>query len=209
MFATTAQKGTIGTWAIAALGIAWLAVVGLGQRAMLNYDYIPAPPSAPPAKWPMNSKIPRRAGLPSIVLLAHPHCPCTRATIGELALLMTRVHGQANAAVVFVRPHEFSEDWEKTDLWRSAARIPGVTVLSDIDGLEAARFGAQASGQTLLYSASGDLQFSGGITASRGHSGDNLGRSAVVALVTTGESATNHTSVYGCSLHNPERAGAQ
>jgi hypothetical protein len=53
------------------------------------------------------------------------------------------------------------------------------------------------------------LQFSGGITASRGHSGDNLGRSAVVALVTTGESATNHTSVYGCSLHNPERAGAQ
>ena len=81
--------------------------------------------------------------------------------------------------------------------------------MSDVDGLEAARFGVQASGQTLLYGANGNLQFSGGITASRGHSGDNLGRSAIVALVTTGESTTNHTSVYGCSLHNPERAAAQ
>jgi hypothetical protein len=111
--------------------------------------------------------------------------------------------------VVFVRPPGVPEDWEKTDLWRSAARIPGVTVMGDTDGLEAARFGAQASGQTLFYNASGDLQFSGGITASRGHSGDNLGRSSLVALVTTGESTTNHTSVYGCSLQNPERAGAQ
>jgi len=209
MFASTPKKRTIGTLVLAAFGLLWLAIVGLGQRTMLNYDYIAAPPSAPPAKWPADSKIPRVAGLPSIVLVAHPHCPCTRATIGELALLMTRVHGQASAVVVFVRPPGVPENWEKTDLWRSAARIPGVTVLGDADGLEAARFGAQASGQTLFYSASGDLQFSGGITASRGHSGDNLGRSSLVALVTTGESATNHTSVYGCSLQNPERAGAQ
>jgi hypothetical protein len=209
MFARMPKKRTIGTLAMAAFGLVWLAIVGLGQRAMLNYDYIAAPPSAPPAKWPANSNIPRTAGLPTIVLMAHPRCPCTRATIEELALLMTRVHGQASAAVVFVRPPGVPEDWEKTDLWRSARRIPGVTVISDTDGLEAARFGAQASGQTLFYSASGDLQFSGGITASRGHSGDNLGRSSLVALVTTGESATNHTSVYGCSLQNPERAGAQ
>jgi hypothetical protein len=209
MFATTTQKRMIGTWVIAAFGVAWVAVVGLGQRAMLNYDYIAAPPAAPPAKWPASSKIPRVAGLSSIVLLAHPRCPCTRATIEELALLMTRLHGQASAAVVFVRPPGVPEDWEKTDLWQSAARIPGATVWSDADGIEASRFGAQASGQTLLYSASGDLQFSGGITASRGHSGDNLGRRSVVALVTTGDSTTNHTSVYGCSLHNPERAEAQ
>ena len=208
MFASMPKK-RIGTLVIAAFGLLWLAIVGLGQRAMLNYDYIAARPSAPPAKWPANSKIPRIPGLPSIVLVAHPHCPCTRATIEELALLMTRVHGQASAAVVFVRPPGAPEDWEKTDLWRSAARIPGVTVVGDTDGREAARFGAQASGQTLLYSASGDLQFSGGITASRGHSGDNLGRSSLVPLVTTGESTTNHTSVYGCSLQNPERAGAQ
>ena len=123
--------------------------------------------------------------------------------------MMARLHSLATAAVVFVRPQGLSEEWEKTDLWQSAARIPDVTVVSDADGIEAARFRAQASGQTLLYSATGELQFSGGITASRGHSGDNLGRSSIVSLVSTGKASTTHTSVYGCSLHNPERAQAQ
>ncbi len=153
---------------------------------MLNYDYTPAPPTTPPARWPANSAIPRTAGLASIVLVAHPHCPCTRASIEELARLMARLDGRATAAVVFVRPRGVPQDWEKTDLWRSAARIPGVTVVSDAAGREASGFGAQASGQTLLYSARGDLQFSGGITGSRGHAGDNLGQSSVISLVTTG-----------------------
>lgn len=199
----------IGTWAVSAFAVAWLVAVALGQRTLLDYDFTPAAPGDPPAKWPADSNIPRTAGLPTIVLLAHPRCPCTRATIDELARMMARLHNQATAAVVFVRPPGLSQEWEKTDLWRGAARIPDVTVVSDTDGLEAARFGAQASGQTLLYSAAGDLQFSGGITASRGHSGDNLGRSSIVSLVTTGKSGITHTSVYGCSLHNPERAQAQ
>ena len=41
------QKRTIGTWVIAALGIAWLAVVALGQRALLNYDFVSAAPADP------------------------------------------------------------------------------------------------------------------------------------------------------------------
>ena len=93
-----------------------------------------------------------------------------------------------------------------TDLWRSAARIPGVAVLSDLNGTEAHLFEAQASGQTMLYDAAGNLQFSGGITASRGHSGDSPGRSAILSIIDTGNSSTSHTSVYGCSLHDPERA---
>jgi hypothetical protein len=203
-----AKKPRIGAWAVGVFAIVWLVAVALGQRTILDYDFTPAQPGDPPAKWPADTKVPRTAGLPTIVLLAHPRCPCTRATIDELARMMARLHNQATAAVVFVRPQGLLEDWEKTDLWRSASRIPDVTVLSDADGVEAARFGAQASGQTLLYSAAGDLQFSGGITASRGHSGDNLGRSSIVSLVTRGKGVT-HTSVYGCSLHNPERAQAQ
>ena len=206
MNAVTAQKRRVGTWAVGLLAAAWLVAMALGQKVMLNYDYQAAAPGSPPATWPQNSAIPRTDGLPTVVLVAHPHCPCTRASIDELARLMARLHNQATAAVVFVRPHGLSESWEKTDLWNSAARIPGVTVLSDADGQEAARFGAQASGQTILYGAAGHLLFSGGITASRGHSGDNLGRSTIVSLVATGKAETNHTSVYGCSLHDPERA---
>ena len=39
-------------------------------------------------------------------------------------------------------------------------------------------------GQTLLYDAGGTLIFSGGITGSRGHAGDNAGEAALVALLT-------------------------
>jgi hypothetical protein len=200
------RKTQVGTWTIGILAAAWLAAVVSGQRVMLNYDYTAATPGAPPSKWPQESRIPRTAGLPTIVVVAHPHCPCTRATVEELDRLMARLQNRATAAVIFLRPHGFTEDWERTDLWRSTARIPGVAVLSDVNGLEASRFGAQASGQTMLYSAAGDLQFSGGITASRGHAGDNAGQSAIFSLVTMGQSDIDHTSVFGCSLQNPERA---
>jgi hypothetical protein len=114
---------------------------------------------------------------------------------------MAHLQNRATAVVLFIKPAGFQEQWTQSDLWRSAKEIPGVSVLVDSNGVEANRFGAQASGQTMLYDTAGKLQFSGGITASRGHSGDNAGRSAIASLVTTGTSETAHTSVFGCSLH--------
>lgn len=202
----TRRKTGIGNFGVAIFAAAWLGAVVFGQRAMLNYDYAAAAPGTPPLLWPKDSSLPRTQGLATIVVVAHPHCPCTRATIEELARLMAHLQNHATAAVVFVRPRGVSEDWTKTDLWASAARIPGVTAITDTDGVEATRFGAQASGQTMLYSAAGDLQFTGGITASRGHAGDSVGQSAIASLVATGHSSVDHTSVFGCSLRNPERA---
>jgi hypothetical protein len=204
--ATTPTQTRIAPWLTVLFAVMWLIVAALGQRVMLNYDYAAAAPGTPPETWPSATKIPRTPDLSSIVVVAHPHCPCTRATLEELARLMALLQNRATATVVFVRPPGFSEDWEMTDLWRSAARIPGVAVLDDRNGVEASRFGAQASGQTMLYDADGTLRFSGGITASRGHSGDGPGRSAILSIVNTGNSSTSRTSVYGCSLHDPERA---
>jgi len=187
---------------MAAICLVWIVAVGAGFRALLNYSAAPAAPGSPPERWPAASKIPRHAGLATIVVMAHPHCPCTAATIGELALLMAHVQNRAAATVVFMRPAGFAQSWAETDLWQDARNIPGVTVLSDPSGVEVARFGAQASGQTMLYDTAGSLQFSGGITAARGHSGDNIGRSAIVSFVNTGTAETTRTSVFGCSLHD-------
>jgi hypothetical protein len=198
-------------WALTIVVVAvWIAAVFVAHRALLGYDYQAGADAKAPVTWPHDTKVQRNLGPngsgPTIVVFAHPKCPCTRATIGELALLMTKVHGKATATVVFVRPDEFPVGWEKTDLWNSAAQIPGVNVMSDPGEVEAGRFGAQASGQTMFYDASGVLRFSGGITEFRGHSGDNAGRSAIASLVLTGSAEIDHTSVYGCSLKNPERA---
>jgi hypothetical protein len=205
MAATRTQK-RIGPWLAAIFAALWLIAAALGERVMMNYDYTAAAAGAPPEKWPVVTNVAHTPGLASLVVVAHPHCPCSRATVEELARLMALLQNKATATVIFVRPPGFSQEWEMTDLWRDAARIPGVAVLSDLNGVEASRFGAQTSGQTMLYDAAGNLRFSGGITASRGHAGDSPGRSAILSIVNTGNSVMSHTSVYGCSLHNPERA---
>jgi hypothetical protein len=115
---------------------------------------------------------------------------------------MAQADGRVAAYVLFVKPEGSADDWEQTDLWQSAASIPGVHVLVD-DGAEALRFHAVTSGQTALYDVAGRLLFSGGITASRGHSGDNAGRSAIVSLLNSGEAEQTETAVFGCSLHAP------
>jgi hypothetical protein len=50
-----------------------------------------------------------------------------------------------------------------------------------------------------LYDQSGHLQFSGGITGSRAHQGDNAGRQSLLALL-SGRNARTATNVYGCPL---------
>ncbi len=191
---------------IGAVGAAWVVALFFADRTLLRYDYEAGADAIAPAKWPADTKLTRGSGVPTIVVFAHPKCPCTRATIEELAQLMAQIHERATATVVFVRPEGLPADWEKTDLWRGAARIPGVAVVSDPSGVEAARFGAQASGQTMAYDGQGMLRFSGGITVFRGHAGDNDGQSAIASLVMTGNATRDHTSVFGCSLKNPERA---
>jgi hypothetical protein len=197
------------SWLLCIAALVWCAGIAVGARKLFNYENTPAVRANAPLVWPAASRIPRTPGLPVVVVMGHPKCPCTRATIGELALIMTRLHSQATAAVLFIHPDGAPSDWEKTDLWRSAAEIPGVTVLVDPHYREADLFGAQASGQTFLYDANGHLQFNGGITALRGHSGDNVGRSSIIALVTGEGEAQRQTSVFGCSLRTPDPSQMQ
>jgi len=187
-----------------AVGVVWAIFVVGGMHALLSYENTPGAAADPNATWPAQSRIPRTPGLPTIVVFGHPKCPCTRATIGELAMMMALLQDRARAVVVIVRPPGAPEHWDDSDIGRSAAEIPGVTVMSDPDEVEADRFNAEVSGQTMLYDAGGKLLFSGGITASRGHSGDNVGRSSIVSLVTYGTAERTRTPVFGCALRTPK-----
>jgi len=170
-------------------GLIWLIGVTAGLAWLAAYDNGPGTPAHPPVRWPVDSHIVRATTRPTVVMLAHPRCVCTRASLGELAELMARAKQQPKGYVVFIKPVGTNGDWDDTDLWRSAAAIPGVTVLRDEDGLEVRRFGAETSGSTLVYDANGWLQFSGGTTGSRGHPGDNIGRASILALVNTDDVA--------------------
>jgi hypothetical protein len=113
---------------------------------------------------------------------------------------MTKGHGRVTAMVLVYRPASEPVGWAQSDLWRSAAAIPDVRMVVDDDGRESKRFGVAVSGHTLLYDARRRLVFSGGITAARGHEGDNAGRNAIEGLLVDGTARVARTSVFGCFL---------
>ena len=182
------------------IGLAWFTVIVSATFVMVAYANSPGTAGSAPENWPASSPVPRDARHSTLVMFIHPHCPCSRASIGELALLMAHSQGLVNAHVFFLKPAEMPEDWVLTDTWREAAAIPGVSVHRDDAGSEARLFHVETSGDLVLYNAKGKLAFHGGITAARGHSGDNAGRSAVQALLLQEPPGTNHTPVFGCSL---------
>ena len=191
----------------ALLGIAWTVAIAFGLRTLLAYESSPGTIGAVPGQWPSTSQIRRLTDRPILVMLAHPRCPCTRASVAELAQLMARMQGKVDAYVLFLKPRESGNEWEATELRRSAAAIPGVTVLSDVDGVEAGRFGAETSGHTLLFDRDKRRLFSGGITEFRGHVGDSTGERAIESLVNGQPPARTATSVFGCVLTDRSHKG--
>lgn len=194
------RRGALKAAVWVACAALWLGAVAAGARVLIAHASTPGPVVRAPAHFPENSGIEPDRSRPTLLVFAHPQCPCTSATLGELAELLAEAPSAASVHVLFVQPRHTTDGWTEADLWASAEAMPGVRVARDPDGVIASRFGAQTSGVALLYDIEGDLLFSGGITGSRGHAGDNAGREALTrALVETGFSSEGNP-VFGCSL---------
>lgn len=178
---------------------AWLLAVIGGGVVVLRYENAAGQTGATEAIWPSNTKIPLSNNRPTLVMFAHPKCPCTRASIEELNRILARCSSKLSAHVLFFKPASVDSKWAHTDSWKSVSDIPGVIVSEDQDGEEARRFGAETSGYVVLYGADGNLLFKGGITSARGHVGDNAGVEQIVASLSRPKDQLQ-TPVYGCSL---------
>src|SRR5215469_11881826 len=104
-------RQTAWTWVASAL--LWSIAIAAGWVTLLRYDYESRPHESGtvPARWPAGSKIEREHDRATLVMFAHPRCPCTRASIGELALLMAHGQGRLRAHVMFFRPVGSSDAW--------------------------------------------------------------------------------------------------
>jgi hypothetical protein len=189
------------------LALTWVAALGYGMQAIWKYETTPGPSVSVGSDWPPGSIVSRQPDKPTLLMVAHPHCPCTRASIAELAQIMAHAPEGVTASVLFVKPSSAGSDWDDTDLRRSAAAIPGVSVTTDDNGVEAARFGAKTSGHTLVFDRNSTLVFSGGITATRGHVGANAGENAVLSALRQQAPERRRTSVFGCSLARRSSGG--
>ncbi len=192
------------------IGLVWVCAIIAGNFWLWRYEGQAGEPSRSPVMWPAGMTFQPPAGKDTLVVLLHPHCPCSRATVDELDRIMAQCQGRLQAFALMSTPAGLSVGEEATGLERSVAAIPGVTVIHDTHGKLANLFGATTSGHVCLYSVDGQLLFSGGITGSRGHSGDNTGQWAVVNLVTHARrTQPASTPVYGCPLFGPTCQASQ
>jgi hypothetical protein len=200
-------RGSLGgTPATTALIALWAAAVLAGGGALVRYKSRPGESSNAPARWPDDSAIALEAGRPTLLMFVHPDCPCSRASLRELESIAAAPAGRLSVRVLIDRS---SGTGDEGPLRHLAARIPGALVVAD-DGREAARFGARTSGLVVAYDARGALLFRGGITSSRGHEGDSLGRRRLLALLAGRPADRRDAPVFGCALAGAHvRSGAE
>jgi hypothetical protein len=181
-------------------GVVWLAACLGGMAWLIDHGVRPGHAAAAEQLWPAGSAVQRHAGRATLVVLVHPYCPCSVATLIELGEIIAKTGNGADVTVLFSAPEDLALDFSGAPALARARALPGVTVLLDPGAHEADRFGAFTSGQTLLFAASGQLLFQGGITPSRGHLGDSAGKRALVALIAHGHAEQPSSPVYGCAL---------
>jgi hypothetical protein len=109
--------------------------------------------------------------------------------------------------LVYVPNQAAEASWMDAALVRDARALAGAVVRADLKGRESLRFGLTVSGQVALYSKRGELLFTGGVTQSRGHVGENAGRTAMMDLLAGRAPAVKSTPVFGCSIVDESDGG--
>jgi hypothetical protein len=135
---------------------------------------------------------------PRVLVFLHPLCPCSRATVSELARIALRIGDRASIHAFVLADDEL--DAVSSDMWQRVASIPGVVVEADRSGAKAREYGVDTSGTVLFYARDGSLLFDGGITAARGHEGASSSTTALLERVVDGADTHITVPVFGCSL---------
>ncbi len=175
--------------------LGWLGLVAGGFGALIRYEAAPGPKTSAPAQLSHLSPNHR----PSLILALHPKCPCSRATVGELEKILARAKSPFSITILAFKPKAEPDSWIQSSTLRALSKM-GAEIVTDTDGARAEKLGLATSGQFLLYSVDGQLLFNGGITAGRGHSGDNVAEDALLNLLNGHPAPLASAPVFGCTI---------
>lgn len=181
----------------------WLTGSLVALWAIDAYKATPGGAGATPPRDPERPGEARQFDCPRLMLFLHPQCPCSQASLTEF-MEVVRGAGPVSAEVLFVLPPGVPRGWEQSSLHSAALRLDRIHIRDDAGGVRARKYGAQTSGHVVLYDAQGKLLFSGGITRSRGHAGDNAGRRTLQEALSGQAIAERQFPVFGCPLLSAE-----
>jgi hypothetical protein len=182
----------------------WIGLLLIGHTVLFEYELTAGPLSKSKQIFPDRSSIQLTHSRQNLILFLHPACPCSAATVDEFRDLMRQGKKDSVGTVVFFMPREKESEWSVAPIISSVKRIPNVSLLYDADGSQAELFGATTSGHLFLYDGRGILQFSGGITGSRGHTGDNQYFEMAKRTIVCKSPKFVTAPVFGCSLRGTQ-----
>lgn len=191
-----------GAWLLAGV-VVWAIAAG-SLAALLGFnDFVPGTMGTPSATWPTHTRLTLSRNSRTLIMMVHPQCPCSRASITALETVLRAAPERSRVYVLFFKPQDAPADWVESETWKSAQLIPGVECIVDINGAEAGHFGGQTSGDVRVFEPDGRRIYAGGITLSRGHAGDSPGARSVTALLTDGVPERTTSPTFGCELSVP------
>ena len=182
---------------MAVTAVLWVLGVVASFGALTRYSSTPGAAHAPEAAAAAFLGAERQPGRPLLVMVVHPRCPCTEASLAEMGDLLGRSHGAIDALVLQYQ----AAGWPKPP---AAIKLAGaaIRVVPDPEGRVAATLGAETSGHCVFVDAGGVIRFHGGLTLSRGHRGRSPAQDAILAAVAGSKAVLAPAPVFGCSLLN-------
>lgn len=184
-------------WVCALAG--WAAVIAVGLMVLEAYATSPGARGRSLVDWPQSCVIPIDGEHPTLLIFLHPLCPCSSASIDELNEIVARYGDRVRMHAVVLRTVTLEKRGAGA-IERSLAAVPGMKIWNDNGGALAHRFGVLTSGHVLLYDSAGRLTYSGGITPTRGHRGNDSGKSAISEAILGAQFDRSPTPVFGCPL---------
>lgn len=189
-------------WIMAAV---WGIALAAGFGCLVRYSQQEGDRGVPPLTWPESHNLSAPVDRAKLLLFAHPHCPCTRASIRQLERVLTASRQKLDFDVILIGNSSVAADWRETPIAIAASALDRANVR--FDGGELARvFHVRTSGHILLYDSRGVLKFSGGVNSFRGHEGDSQGAGSLVALLRNTSEDLATSPVFGCPLQNESDA---
>lgn len=189
-------------WGVAT-AVAWVLLTIGGMGALLAYSQTPGKPNTFPDQVTVSvAEIVGHddADAWGIVMVLHPKCSCSRASLNELWRIYERSAAPVRCYFLIYTPDGADEGWTETATMRGLTKFSDATRIVDHNGKLACSLGMTTSGATLLFAPDGEIRFSGGVTFARSHEGRNGGAQAILASLKGMSVDYASTPVYGCAI---------
>jgi hypothetical protein len=194
-----ARSGPIHIAAISVAFTLWCLALIPGVGYLVTYETKAGVQRGAPHRWPSGTGLARRDDFPTLIVALHPRCSCSQATLTELEEMAQELNRPFHAILLIYEPRGTDFDLRNVSFYKEAQTALHAEVVLDEDGRKAAMFGAETSGQILLYGAAGALMYQGGVTGGRGEVGDNAGLISLKRAIAD-QVPEPGSPVYGCGL---------